>query len=156
MILKTHMHLPDQTLSNFAVALSHAPRAYRAAAGKVAANYGLSQSTGRPLLVLSRFVKRGVRPGVLAETLSLEPPSLVPVVDHLIDAGLVERHDAPHDRRARILRLTAEGQRIAVRMDQSMIPFRRKVFGAFDPADVETCLRVLAGLPAAAASTECE
>jgi MarR family transcriptional regulator for hemolysin len=39
-------------------------------------------------------------------------------------------------------------------MDQSMIPFRRKVFGSFDPADVETCLRVLAGLPAAAASTE--
>jgi MarR family transcriptional regulator for hemolysin len=154
MISENHMHLPDQTLSNFAVTLTHAARAYRAAAGKVAANYGLSQSTGLPVLVISRFGKTGVRPGVLAETLSLEPPSLVPVVDYLIDAGLVERHEDPHDRRARILRLTAEGQRIAARMDQSMIPFRRKVFGAFDPADVETCLRVLAGLPAAVASTE--
>jgi MarR family transcriptional regulator for hemolysin len=67
------MHLPDQTLSNFAVALTHAARAYRAAACKITANYGLSQSTVLPVLVISRFGKTGVRPGVLAETLSLEP-----------------------------------------------------------------------------------
>jgi hypothetical protein len=53
--LKNHMHLPDQTLSNFAVALTHAARAYRAAAGKITANYGLSQSTVLPVLVISRF-----------------------------------------------------------------------------------------------------
>jgi MarR family transcriptional regulator for hemolysin len=141
------MRLSDQTLSSLTAALTHASRAYRAAADKVAADYGLSQATGLPVLVISRFGENGVRPGVLAETLSLEASSLVRVVDQLIESGLLERHEDPHDRRAKILRLTAEGQKTAELMDQALRPFRRKLFGAFEPADVEACLRVLSGLP---------
>jgi MarR family transcriptional regulator for hemolysin len=146
------MRLSDQTLSSLTAALTHASRAYRAAADKVAADYGLSQATGLPVLVISRFGENGVRPGVLAETLSLEPSSLVRVVDHLLESGLLERHEDPNDRRAKILRLTEEGQKTAERMDQALRPFRRKLFGAFEPADVEACLRVLSGLPDAIAS----
>jgi MarR family transcriptional regulator for hemolysin len=141
------MRLPDQTLSSLTAALTHASRAYRAAADKVAADYGLSQATGLPVLVISRFGDNGVRPGVLAETLSLEASSLVRVVDQLIESRLLERHEDPHDRRAKILRLTDEGQKTAELMDQALRPFRRKLFGAFEPADVEACLRVLSGLP---------
>jgi MarR family transcriptional regulator for hemolysin len=141
------MRLSDQTLSSLTAALTHASRAYRAAADKVAADYGLSQATGLPVLVISRFGENGVRPGVLAETLSLEASSLVRVVDQLIESGLLERHEDPHDRRAKILRLTNEGQKTAELMDQALRPFRRKLFGAFEPADVEACLRVLSGLP---------
>lgn len=146
------MRLSDQTLSSLTAALTHASRAYRAAADKVAADYGLSQATGLPVLVISRFGENGVRPGVLAETLSLEPSSLVRVVDQLLESGLLERHEDPNDRRARILRLTEEGRKTAERMDQALRPFRRKLFGAFAPADVEACLRVLSGLPDAIAS----
>jgi MarR family transcriptional regulator for hemolysin len=146
------MPLSDQTLSSLTAALTHASRAYRAAADKVGAAYGLSQATGLPVLVISRFGEAGVRPGILAETLSLEPSSLVRVVDQLIEARLLERHEDPHDRRARILRLTAEGEKTAQRMDQALTPFRRKLFGDFDPADIDACLRVLAGLPAAIAT----
>ncbi len=141
------MRLSDQTLSSLTAALTHASRAYRAAADKVAADYGLSQATGLPVLVISRFGENGVRPGVLAETLSLEASSLVRVVDQLIDSGLVERHEDPNDRRAKILRLTDEGRKTAERMDQALRPFRRKLFGAFEPSDVDACLRVLSGLP---------
>jgi MarR family transcriptional regulator for hemolysin len=141
------MSLSDQTLSSLTAALTLSSRVYRAAADKVAADYGLSQATGLPVLVISRFGENGVRPGVLAETLSLEPSSLVRVVDHLIESGLLERHDDPNDRRAKILRLTDEGRKTAELMDQALRPFRRKLFGAFDPSDVEACLRVLAGLP---------
>ena len=141
------MRLSDQTLSSLTAALTHASRAYRAAADKVAGDYGLSQATGLPVLVISRFGENGVRPGVLAEALSLEASSLVRVVDHLIESGLVERYEDPNDRRAKILRLTDEGHKTAERMDQALRPFRRKLFGAFDPADVEACLRVLSGLP---------
>jgi MarR family transcriptional regulator for hemolysin len=141
------MRLSDQTLSSLTAALTHSSRAYRAAADKVAADYGLSQATGLPVLVISRFGENGVRPGVLAETLSLEASSLVRVVDHLIESGLLERHEDPNDRRAKILRLTAEGEKTAELMDQALRPFRRKLFGAFEPGDVEACLRVLSGLP---------
>jgi MarR family transcriptional regulator for hemolysin len=141
------MPLSDQTLSSLTAALTLSSRVYRAAADKVAADYGLSQATGLPVLVISRFGENGVRPGVLAETLSLEASSLVRVVDHLIENGLVARHEDPLDRRARILRLTDAGQQTAERMDQALRPFRRKLFGAFEPADVDACLRVLSGLP---------
>jgi len=150
------MHLTDQTLSSLTAALTHASRAYRAAADKVAADFGLSQATGLPVLVISRFGDGGVRPGILAETLSLEASSLVRIVDHLIGSGLVERHEDPQDRRAKILRLTDEGLKTAALMDQALTPFRRKLFGAFDPADVEATLRVLSGLPTAIVNVQAE
>jgi len=150
------MRLTDQTLSSLTAALTHASRAYRAAADKVASDFGLSQATGLPVLVISRFGDGGVRPGILAETLSLEASSLVRIVDHLIGSGLVERHEDPQDRRAKILRLTDEGLKAAALMDQALTPFRRKLFGAFDPADVEATLRVLSGLPAAIVNVQAE
>ena len=150
------MRLTDQTLSSLTAALTHASRAYRAAADKVASDFGLSQATGLPVLVISRFGDGGVRPGILAETLSLEASSLVRIVDHLIGSGLVERHEDPQDRRARILRLTDEGLKTAALMDQALTPFRRKLFGAFDPADVEATLRVLSGLPTAIMNVQAE
>jgi MarR family transcriptional regulator for hemolysin len=148
------MHLTDQTLSSLTAALTHASRAYRGAADKVASDFGLSQATGLPVLVISRFGDAGVRPGILAETLSLEASSLVRIVDHLIESGLVARHEDPQDRRAKILRLTDEGLKTAALMDQALTPFRRKLFGAFDPADVEATLRVLSGLPTAIAAVQ--
>jgi MarR family transcriptional regulator for hemolysin len=150
------MRLTDQTLSSLTAALTHASRAYRAAADKVASDFGLSQATGLPVLVISRFGDGGVRPGILAETLSLEASSLVRIVDHLIGSGLVERHEDPQDRRAKILRLTDEGLKTAALMDQALTPFRRKLFGAFDPADVEATLRVLSGLPTAIVNVQAE
>ena len=146
------MPLPDQTLSSLTAALTYASRAYRAAADKVAADFGLSQATGLPVLVISRFGDDGMRPGVLAEMLSLEPSSLVRVVDQLIGNGLVARHDDPQDRRAKILHLTEDGAKTAAQMEQALKPFRRQLFGSFDPADVEACLRVLSGLPNAIAN----
>ena len=153
--LATHT-LPDQTFIYLATALTHAARAYRGGADKVAAAFGLSEATGLPVLVISRYGDGGVRPGVLAETLGLEPSSLVRVVDQLIETGLLVRHDDPVDRRAKILKLTDAGRNTASLMERGMIPFRQQVFGAFDPADVEACLRVLAGLPQAVADAAAE
>lgn len=143
---------PDQTYIHLATFLAQASRAYRAGADKVAAGYGLSEATGLPVLLIGRFGPGGVRPGVLAETLGLEPSSLVRVVDQLIAANLLLRQDDANDRRAKILSLTEEGTRIASLMESALLPFRQQVFGAFAPADVEACLRVLAGLPQAVAA----
>jgi MarR family transcriptional regulator, transcriptional regulator for hemolysin len=136
----------DHTLMQLTAALTHASRAYKSAADKVAADYGLSQATGLPVLVIGRFGPDGVRPGVLAESLGLEPSSLVRVIDQLIEAKLLERHEDPQDRRAKILQLTETGRSTAALMEQALIPFRRKLFGGFERADVEATLRVLGGL----------
>ncbi|MFL6676450.1 MAG: MarR family winged helix-turn-helix transcriptional regulator [Massilia sp.] len=139
------MDFLDHTLMNLTAALTHASRVYKSAADKVAADYGLSQATGLPVLIIGRLGE-GVRPGVLADALGLEPSSLVRVVDHLIESKLLERHDDPLDRRAKILQLTDEGKKTAALMEQALIPFRRKLFDHFEQADVEATLRVLSGL----------
>lgn len=135
----------DQTLLQLTAMLAVTSRAYKAAVDKVAAGYGLSQATGLPVLLIGRLGS-GVRPGVLADAIGLEASSLVRLVDHLIEDGLLARRDDPQDRRAKILELTARGKETADLMEQALIPFRRELFNGFPPAEVETCLRVLGGL----------
>jgi MarR family transcriptional regulator for hemolysin len=140
----------DQTLMTLASSLGPVSRAYRAAVDKVAAEYGLSQATGLPVLLLGRLGD-GVRCGVLAESLGVEAPSLVRVTDHLIESGLVERREDAHDRRAKTLHLTDEGKRRAARMEEALVPFRRQLFDGIPEADVDACLRVLGQLSGAIA-----
>src|SRR2546425_638643 len=77
----------------------------------------------------------GVRPGAIADALGLEPPSLVRVIDQLVEAGLVERHDDVSDRRAKTLHLTAAGRQCATRLETALIPFRRNLFESIDKSD---------------------
>jgi len=136
----------DQTLMQLTGTLTHASRAYKAMADKVASQYSLSQATALPVLILGRLGQDGVRPGVLADALGLEASSLVRVIDLLIENGLVARHEDPQDRRAKLLQLTADGQTRAAQMEEALIPFRRNLFAEFAQADIDACLRVLTGL----------
>lgn len=136
----------DQTLMQLTATLTHASRAYKAMADKVASQYSLSQATALPVLILGRLGQDGVRPGVLADALGLEASSLVRVIDLLIENGLVQRHEDPQDRRAKLLQLTADGQTRAAQMEAALIPFRRNLFAEFAQADIDACLRVLTGL----------
>ena len=140
----------DHTLMKLTSSLAHVARTYRAAVDKVAAEYGLSQATGLPVLMLGR-AGDGVRCGVLAETLGVEAPSLVRVTDHLIESGLVERREDALDRRAKTLHLTDEGKRRAAQLEVALVPFRRQLFDGIPEADVDTCLRVFSKLNAAVA-----
>jgi MarR family transcriptional regulator, transcriptional regulator for hemolysin len=140
----------DQTLMTLAASLSSVSRAYRATVDKVAAEYGLSQATGLPVLLMGRLGD-GVRCGVLADALGVEASSLVRVIDHLIDSKLVERREDAQDRRAKTLHLTDEGRSRAADMEKALVPFRRKLFAHIDKDDVAACQRVLDGLAAAIA-----
>jgi MarR family transcriptional regulator for hemolysin len=138
----------DQTLIQLTATLTHASRAYKSMADKVASQYSLSQATALPVLILGRLGQDSVRPGVLADALGLEPSSLVRVIDLLIESGLIERHDDPQDRRAKILQLTEDGKTRAAQMEAALLPFRRSVFAGLDAADIDACLRVLTSIQA--------
>jgi MarR family transcriptional regulator for hemolysin len=140
----------DHTLMQLTATLAVTSRSYKSAVDKVAADYGLSQATGLPVLLIGRL-GGGVRPGVLADAIGVEASSVVRLVDQLIESGLLERREDPQDRRAKILELTAEGKKTANLMEQALVPFRRELFSGFERADVEACLRVLRGLHAVTA-----
>jgi MarR family transcriptional regulator for hemolysin len=135
----------DKTLMALTQTLIHVARAYKAAGDQVAADFDLSHASAWPLMMISRLGD-GTRAGVLAEAVGIEAPSLVRIIDQLISAGLVLRHDDPTDRRAKTLSLTAEGRSVAERLEKALTPFRRQQFKDMPQADVEACLRVLTRL----------
>lgn len=58
------------------------------------------------------------RLSLLAERLRIAPRSVTEVVDALEDKGLVRRQPDPGDRRATVVRLTADGESAAARIRQ--------------------------------------
>ncbi len=141
----------DQTFMHITISLVRVARAYRAAADRLAADFNLSQASAWPVIMIGR-AGNGVRPGVIAERLSLEPPSLVRIIDQLIDAGLVERREDANDRRAKLLYLTADGRKCARQLEKALIPFRRKLFHNVSKDDIAACQRVLDSLASTMAS----
>ncbi len=122
--------------------MTRVARAYKTAADKVASQYGLSQATAWPAVIIDQM-GNGVRPGEVADALGLDPSSVVRVIDQLIAAELLIRQEDANDRRARILTLTEDGQQRVRDIGKAMTPFRRKLFEEIDPNDLEACLRVL-------------
>jgi MarR family transcriptional regulator for hemolysin len=141
----------DKTLMSLTHTLVHAARAYKAAADRVAGTFALSHASGWPIVMIARLGD-GVRPGLVAESLGVEPPSLVRIIDQLVAAGLVLRQDDPADRRAKTLHLTAEGRACAASLEELLLPFRRGLFADIAQADIEACVRVLTRLDAVLAS----
>lgn len=120
-------------------------RAYRAAADKALADYGLSQATAWPVITAGRLGD-GVRQGVLAEAMGVEGPSLVRVLDQLVAAGLIERREDPLDRRAKTLHLTQAGNDLREQVETMLVHLRRRLFANIAPDDLDACLRVFEGL----------
>ncbi|MEN4922905.1 MarR family transcriptional regulator [Achromobacter spanius] len=116
-------------------------RAYRGAADKALVDYGLSQATAWPVILAGRLGD-GVRQGALAEALGVEGPSLVRVLDQLVAAGLMERREDPHDRRARTLHLTDAGQALRAQVEDVLVELRRRIFNGVSESDLEACQRV--------------
>ncbi|MBS1169254.1 MAG: MarR family transcriptional regulator [Burkholderiaceae bacterium] len=140
------MNKHDQTLMRVTMALMQVSRAYKSAADKLASEFDLSQATAWPAAMIGRLGESGVRPGTVADMLGLEPSSVVRVIDQLIDGGLVERHEDPLDRRAKLLRLTAEGKNRVAKIEDALVPFRRKMLKGVSQADLDACLRVFEAL----------
>jgi MarR family transcriptional regulator for hemolysin len=128
-------------------------RAYRAAADKALADYGLSQATAWPVIWAGRLGD-GVRQGVLAEAMGVEGPSLVRVLDQLVAAGLIERREDALDRRAKTLHLTPAGHALREQVENMLVKLRRQVFEGVDAADIAACIRVFESIKSTLARTQ--
>ena len=93
------------------------------------------------LLRLER--QEGMTQAEMAESLEIQPISLVRLIDRLCLHGLVERRPHPRDRRANRLYLTEKGRTTFTHL----IPLGREVaadvLGTLDEADVADLLRKL-------------
>ena len=115
-----------------------APRRTRALARR-----GLTPNDSRALFSLDRQAGRSMRS--LADAWGCDPSNATWIVDRLERLGLAERRATAHDRRVKLVALTAKGQRTRSAL---MKEFRRPPaeLAALDAGDLETLDRILARL----------
>lgn len=107
--------------------------------------FGLTEATWRPLGYVGRLGD-GVRQKELAAALGIEGPSLVRLLDGLERRGLIERREEEADRRARGIFLTPSGRELQKRVLTFSNDIQARILSGIDPADIDTCNRVMAAL----------
>ena len=133
------------SLMALSVSLASLQRGYRAAVDSTVAHAGLSQALALPLVMIGRHGD-GLRPGVLANLLGIEGPSLVRSMAQLEKLGLIACMEDPLDRRAKTLHLTAAGAEARAHIEAALTNLRTTLFEGVGDADVAACLRVFATL----------
>ena len=107
----------------------------------------LSPSLARAMSVLARH--GDVRPGTLAEHLRIAPRSATEVVDDLQRLGLAERRGDPADRRAVLVSLTGEGERVSRDIRAARQQAGEQFFATLSLTDRAELIRLLRELRAA-------
>jgi DNA-binding MarR family transcriptional regulator len=79
----------------------------------------------------------------MAESLEIQPISLVRLIDRLCLHGLIERRPHPHDRRANRLYLTEKGRTTFARLVPLGKEVAAEVLAALDESDVADLLQKL-------------
>ncbi|PWR18863.1 MarR family winged helix-turn-helix transcriptional regulator [Zavarzinia compransoris] len=130
-------------IDTFGFQLITTMRAWRRALDEAFAVHGLSEATWRPLIHI-HILGEGLHQNRLAASLGIEGPSLVRLLDNLQAAGLIERREDPHDRRAKTLHLTAAGRTLAAGIRLDALGLHERLLDGLDPAAIETCLKVFA------------
>ena len=79
----------------------------------------------------------------LAESIGLSRSSLVPILDRMETQGLVERHDAPDDRRAKAVRLTDAGAAVVEDLTDRALDLETQTLDGLAPDEVDTLVDLL-------------
>ena len=78
----------------------------------------------------------------LASLVGIDGPTMVGVLDRLVEGEFVERRVAAHDRRANTVHLTEGGRRILRDADKELEALRDALLEGLTESELETCIRV--------------
>ncbi len=120
-------------------------RRWRRAADKALDDCGLSHATAMPLVMLSRLGDN-LRQGVLADHLGFEGPSVVRIVDLLVEEGLVVRAGDAADRRAKIVSLTDAGRQRVIEIERTLTRLRAELLSEVDQDELAGAVQLLGRL----------
>lgn len=96
---------------------------------------GLTDATWRPLLHLL-WLGDGIRQKDLAESIGIKGPSLVRILDTLIDKDYIRRIEDIDDRRVKRIYLTKSGREMASNIRQAIKEINQQVLAEMDPHEV--------------------
>jgi DNA-binding MarR family transcriptional regulator len=132
---------PEEPEETLAEAFRGVARQLRHQTLRTLAPWDVTPSQARALGVLTRH--GSMRLGALSEHLHIAPRSATEVVDGLEEAGLVERHPDPCDRRATLVALTARGGQVAAGIRAARAAETEGFFARLDDADRASLARIL-------------
>ena len=134
----------DETLADVFWAVA---RLMRHRSRTTAEAFGVTPGQAR---ALGQLAQHGdLRLSALSELLRIAPRSGTEVVDALEERGLVQRSPDPDDRRATLVTLTPEGERVAAGLRAAQRTEADAFFGTLNPGDREVLTRILTDLRAA-------
>ncbi|WP_323148709.1 MarR family transcriptional regulator [Pseudomonas oryzihabitans] len=120
----------------------HVSRAWRAELDRRLSHLGLSQARWQVLLNLARM--KGVQPTQreLAQSISIEGPTLARLLDGLEKQGLVKRLAVTEDRRAKRIMLTQEAGPLIEKIETIAEALRKELLTGLDDAEIAICQQV--------------
>jgi MarR family transcriptional regulator for hemolysin len=121
--------------------LSDVARSMRTYIDQCAREHGMTRAQWGVLARLER--QEGMTQAEMAETLEIQPISLVRLIDRLCQHGLVERRPHPRDRRANRLYLTDKGHTTLVRLAPLGKVVTSEVLASLSEADAAALLQKL-------------
>lgn len=123
---------------NFGFRLVVLGRRWRQAIDKEIQAVGLTDATWRPLLHLYRLGD-GIRQKDLASSIGIEGPTIVRLLDSLVDRGLLERVEVPEDRRAKSLRLTEDGRQLVLGIQKVITTLEDQIVSGLSDLEFAQC-----------------
>jgi DNA-binding MarR family transcriptional regulator len=93
----------------------------------------LSKTTGRP----------GIEQNSLAERINIDRNTASVLVEQLVKKGLVEREVNGADRRARLLRLTAQGESLYARLRPAHASLNKEILSPITPREQKLLMNLL-------------
>jgi MarR family transcriptional regulator for hemolysin len=121
--------------SNILFRLAVLSRNWRKVLDREVQSAGLTDATWRPLVHL-HFLGDGTRQKDLAASVGIEGPSMVRLLDTLVEKGLLARAEDASDRRAKLLNLTLEGRMIVARIQETVSALESDLLSPFSEGEI--------------------
>ena len=134
---------PERTVPDVSFLLAHASHVL---ATRMTAAFAELGMTPRGFCVLSRALRGGQTQAELAKLADLDKTTMVVTLDDLEEQGYAERRPSPSDRRARIVSVTPDGERMVVTGQQIADRVHREVLDALPPPEREALVSALTRL----------
>ncbi len=134
------MSTTNRSLMELMVTMARVTRAYRIMCDRLASRYGLTQAIAWPILSINRLGD-GVRPSVVAESVGLEPSSIVRLIDKLVASGFIERRPDHADKRAKLLYLTDFGKQNVAALEKELDALRKDLLEDLTNEQFDTCMQ---------------
>jgi len=93
---------------------------------------------------------KGMTLGELSQRMMVSNGNVTGLVERLVEQGLIDRRPSEKDRRAQIVTLTAEGQRLFRAMARANANWIGEMLAELSQTDIETLLRLLGRTKASA------